>query len=98
MSRIKEIINEEISIINRDKKQEIFNYKSVHEDAWRDLKHEAQKFQRINFDFENDDSIGKKTFFVKKNLRKDQPIKYEIQVEMHRLQQSQLSNTSTRQQ
>lgn len=83
MDRIKQIINEEISIINRDKKQEIFDYKSVQEEAWNESKKKAQEFQRINFDFENDDSVGKKTFFIKKNLRKDQPIKYEIQADMH---------------
>ena len=80
---IKQIINEEISAITRDKKQEIFDYNSAHEEVWHDLKHDAQKFQRINFDFENDDSVGKKTLFVKENLRKDQPIKYEIQADMH---------------
>jgi len=83
MNRIIKIINEEISAINRDKKQEIFDYNAAHEEVWRDLKHQAQEFQRINFDFENDDSVGKKTFFIKKNLRKDQPIKYEIQADMH---------------
>lgn len=76
------IINEEISAINRDKKQEIFDYKSEHEDTWNEPKREAQKFQRINFDFENDDVVAKKTFNIKKNLRKDQPIKYTIQAEM----------------
>lgn len=83
MSRIIEIINEEISAINRDKKQEIFDYNAAHEEVWNDLKRNAQEFQRISFDFENDDSVGKKTFFIKKNLRKDQPIKYEIQADMH---------------
>lgn len=84
MDRIKEIINEEISAISRDKKQEIFDYDSAHEEVWDDLKHDAQKFQRINFDFENDDSVGKKTFFIKKDLRKEQPIKYEVQADMCR--------------
>jgi len=83
MNEIIKIINEEISAITRDKKKEIFDYNSAQEEVWFDLKHEAQKFQRISFDFENDDSVGKKTFFVKKNLRKDQPIKYEIQADMH---------------
>lgn len=82
MDRIIEIINEEISIINRDKKQEIFDYNSVQEEAWNESKKKAQEFQRISFDFENDDSVGKKTFFIKKNLRKDQPIKYEVQADM----------------
>lgn len=79
---IREIINEEISAINRDKKQEIFDYNSAHEEAWSEPKKLAQEFQRISFDFENDESVSKKTFFVKKNLRKDQPIKYEIQADM----------------
>lgn len=83
MNKIIKIINEEISAIKRNKKQEIFNYDSVIKDAWNDIKTTAQKFQRINFDFENDDTTGeKKTFYIKKNLRKDQPIKYEIQAEL----------------
>lgn len=82
MDRIKEIINEEISAINRDKKQEIFDYHSITEDSWSDPKTDAQKFQRINFDFENDESVAKKTFFIKVMLRKDQPVKNEINVDL----------------
>lgn len=82
MSNIIQIINEEISIIKRDKKKEIFNYDSINEESWYEPKINGQKFQRISFDFENDDSVEKKTLFVKKNLRKDQPIKYEIQIEL----------------
>ncbi len=83
MSRLIQIINEEISALKKDKDKEIFNYHSIVEDAWRDKIYKAQKFQRINFDLENDDSTGeKKTFYVKKNLRKDQPIKYEFNAEL----------------
>lgn len=82
MDRLKQIINEEISAINRDKKQEIFNYHSVQEDAWLEPKKRGQEFQRINFDFENDESVGKKTFFVNVMLRKDQPVKNEFNVDM----------------
>ena len=83
MTRIIEIINEEISAIKKDKDVEIFNYNTIINDVWRDKVFEAQKFQRINFDLENNDSSGqKKTFYVKENLRKDQPIKYEFNAEL----------------
>jgi hypothetical protein len=83
MDKLIQIINEEISAIRKDKDEEIFDYHSITEDAWSDPKHDAQDFQKISFDFENDDSTGeKKRFFVKKNLRKDQPIKYEINAEL----------------
>ena len=85
MDRVKEIINEEISAIRKDKDAQIFDYDSIIDDAWRDKIFAAQEFQRINFDLENNDSTGeKKTFYVKKNLRKDQPIKYEFNAEMMR--------------
>jgi len=83
MDKVKQIIMEEISAIKRDDKQEIFDYYSITEDAWSEPKTKAQEFQRINFDFENDDSVAKKTFYIKENLRKDQPIKYEINADMH---------------
>ncbi len=82
MDRITQIINEEISAVNRDKKQEIFDYKSVQNDSWLDPKTQAQEFQRINFDFENDDTNSKKSFFAKVMLRKDQPVKNEINAEL----------------
>ena len=83
MNIIRQIINEEISAIVKDKDNVIFNYGSIINDAWRDKVYDAQKFQRINFDLENNDSTGeKKTFYVKKKLRRDQPIKYEINAEL----------------
>lgn len=83
MSRIKEIIFEEISAIRKDKDVEVFNYNSIIKDAWHDKISSGQEFQKINFDLENNDSMGeKKTFYVKKNLRKDQPIKYEFNAEL----------------
>ena len=82
MDRVKQIINEELSTINRDKKKEIFDYKSITEDSWSDSKTNAQEFQRIHFDFENDDGVGKKTFFANVMLRKDQPVKDEINAEL----------------
>lgn len=73
------------SMINRDKDVEVFNYKSLTNDAWRPLIQFAQKCQGINFDLENNDSMGeKKTLFIKKNLRKDQPVKYEFNIELFR--------------
>jgi hypothetical protein len=73
------------SVITRKKDQEIFNYKSIIQDAWRPIIQKAQKFQNISFDLENNDSTGeKKTIFVKKDLRKDQPVKYEFNAELFR--------------
>ena len=83
MDRVRQIINEEISAVNRDKKKQIFNYESVQNDSWLDPKKNAQEFQRIHFDFENDDGVGKKTFFANVMLRKDQPVKDEINAELH---------------
>ncbi len=83
MDRLIQIINEEISAIKKDKDKEIFNYKSIVDDAWNEKVRDAKDFQEINFDLENNDSTGeKKTFYMKKNLRKDQPIKYEINAEL----------------
>ena len=82
MDRIKQIINEELSAINRDKKQQIFDYDSVQNEAWIEPKSNGQEFQRINFDFENDESVAKKTFFANVMLRKDQPVKNEFNVDM----------------
>lgn len=83
MDKLIKIINEEISAIRKDKDEEIFDYHSIIEDAWNDPKKAAQEFQRIHFDFENDESTGeKKRFFVKKMLRKDQPTKYEFNAEL----------------
>lgn len=84
MGKINKIINEEISAITQNKKKEIFNYRNITEKVWHDIAKEAQEFQGISFDFENNDSTGqKKTFYVHKNLRKDQPIKYQINAEMY---------------
>jgi hypothetical protein len=83
-NKLLKIINEEISAIRKDKDKEIFDYHIIIEDAWNEPKEEAQKFQKISFDFENDDSTGeKKTIYFKKNLKKDQPIKYEINAELY---------------
>jgi len=82
-SQLKNLLDKQISVISKDKKKEIFNYSSIIGDAWHDLIYEAQKLQRINFDLENNDSMNeKKTLYVKKNLRKDQPIKYEFNAEL----------------
>lgn len=76
-------INE--SVLKRNKDKEIFNYRHLIKDAWRPLIKWAQTFQKINFDLENDDSLGeKKTILIKKLLREDQPIKYEFNCELFR--------------
>jgi hypothetical protein len=83
MNRLLQIINEEISAIRKDKDKEIFDYHSIANQAWDKKNKQAQEFQRITFDLENDDSTGeKKTFYVKKNLRKNQPIKDEFNAEL----------------
>ena len=82
-SQLKNLLDEQISAVRKDKKKEIFDYNSITSDAWKELVDDAQDVQRINFDLENNDTTGeKKTFYVKKNLRKDQPIKYEFNVEL----------------
>jgi len=82
-SQLKNLLDEQYSAIKKDKDKEIFNYSSITNDAWNEKIHKAQELQRINFDLENNDTMGeKKTIYVKKNLRKDQPIKYEFNVEL----------------
>lgn len=81
--KIRQIIRENISSIVKDKEEEIFNYSNIIRPAWNKIVHSAQEFQNIYFDLENDDSTGqKRIFYVKKNLRKDQPIKYQINAEL----------------
>lgn len=82
-SQVKMLLNEQMSAIKKDAKKEIFNYNSIIGSAWHDLIIDAQKLQRINFDLENNDTTGeKKTLYVKKPLRKNQPIKYEFNTEL----------------
>lgn len=82
-TQVKKLIDEQMSIIKKDKKKEIFDYSSLTKDAWYELIQDAQELQRINFDLENNDTRDdKRTFYVKKNLRKDQPVKYEFNVEL----------------
>lgn len=83
MGKVTKIINEEISAITRNKNKEIFDYRNITERAWHDIAKEAQEFQGISFDFENNDTTNqKKTFYVHKDLRKNQPIKYQINAEL----------------
>ena len=67
----------------RDKKDEIFNYRQLANRAWAPIIKKGQEFYKINFDLENDEVAEKKTLFVEKNLRKDQPVKYEFNCELH---------------
>lgn len=77
------IINEEISAISKPKDKEIFDYHYITNGAWSEKVKEANNFQKIAFDLENNETTGqKKTFYLKKNLRKDQPVKYEINAEL----------------
>lgn len=71
------------SLISRKKDHNIFNYSKIINTEWRKIIQKAQKFQKINFDLENNDTTGqKKTLLITKNLRKDQPVKYEINLEL----------------
>jgi hypothetical protein len=82
-AQVRNLLSEQISAIKKDKDKQIFDYNSLTDEAWNELVHEAQEIQRINFDLENNDSRGqKKTLYVKKNLRKDQPVKYEFNAEL----------------
>ena len=84
-NKIINIINEEISMITKKKDQEIFDYKNLTDSAWDKKVKEAQDFQNIGFDLENDDSTGqKRIFYVPKNLRKDQPVKYQFNAELYK--------------
>jgi len=81
MLNFKNFIKE--SVINREKDQNIFNYNGLLSHAWNSLVHEAQDFFKIHFDLENNESENeKKTIYIKRNLRKDQPIKYEFNCEL----------------
>jgi hypothetical protein len=72
------------SVIKRTKNKEIFNYSSIINTSWNKLIQKAKKFQNISFDLENDESTGdKRTFYFKKDLRENQPIKYEINAELY---------------
>jgi len=83
LKELRRFIKEEISVIRREKEKEIFNYSSIIKTAWVDIIGDAKKFQDITFDLENNDSTGqKRTFYIKKNLRKNQPIKYQINAEL----------------
>lgn len=71
------------SMVKRKQDQEIFNYSFIINDIWRPIIKEAQEFFKINFDLENNDSNkDKRTIYIKRNLRKDQPIKYEFNCEL----------------
>lgn len=73
-----------MNLVSQDKKKEIFNYNNIIESAWSDLINIAKKFQNIRFDLENDDSMEKKIIYIKEMLRKDQPIKYQINCDLRR--------------
>ena len=50
---------------------------------WDELVGDSRDIQRVSFYIENNDSTGqKKRLIVKKNLRKDQPIKYVFNAEL----------------
>ena len=74
-------INE--GIVNKNSTDNIFNYKSQIDTLWGPIIKRAQEFQHINFDLENNESTGqKKILYVNKNLRVDQPVKYQFNIEL----------------
>jgi hypothetical protein len=71
------------SVINRKKNDNIFDYNSIVKSAWNKIIKFSQNFYKTYFDLENDSSLGqKKTFYIIKNLRVNQPVKYEINAEL----------------
>lgn len=71
------------SVLKRGKDHELFDYKGHINDLWRPIIQEAQKFQHINFDLENNDSTNeKRTINIGVNLRKDQPVKNTFNIEL----------------
>lgn len=70
------------SLTKRDNKDDIFDHKAIINEEWRKHIKAAQEYQNINFDLENDDTDSKRTLFIKQNLRKDQPVKTEINLEL----------------
>ena len=69
-------------LVKKGKNKEIMNYNSIIAEAWRTKIKEAMAFQKVSFDLENNDVVEKHTLFIDKNLRKDQPIKYEFNIEL----------------
>jgi hypothetical protein len=71
------------SVINKNKKDEIFNYNSIINDKWREIILFSQKFYHISFDLENNESTNeKKVIYVEKDLRINQPVKYKFNCEL----------------
>lgn len=83
ITNYKLFILEKMNKYNKDESDEIFVYDSMIRDFWRPIINEAQEFQNINFDLENNSTTGeKKMFIIEKNLRKDQPVKNKVAVEL----------------
>jgi hypothetical protein len=73
------------NMYSKDKDKEIFDYNSNINDLWRPVIFNAQKFQNISFDLENNDTTKqKKSIVIAKNLRENQPIKYVINAELYK--------------
>lgn len=71
------------SLVKQKEDSHIFNYNQEINSIWRPLVKNAQDFQNINFDLENNDTTkDKRKIYITKNLRKDQPIKNEIAIEL----------------
>lgn len=66
------------SVVKRDKDYKMFDYGSIIDNLWRPIIMEAQKFQNINFDLENDEDEENRTFYFDQLLRLNQPVKTEI--------------------
>lgn len=71
------------SVINRKKDANIFNYSYIVNGEWNKIIKFEQDFYKTYFDLENNESTGqKKTIYITKDLRVNQPVKYEINAEL----------------
>lgn len=67
----------------QNKDSQIFDYKSITNDLWRKIIQQAQKFQKITFDLENNDSTNdKRILSMKRKLRKDQTVTVKVACEL----------------
>lgn len=77
------MLTEKMTVNTKKSDEDIFNYNSLIEGKWKNVIDSAKRFQKIYFDLENDDTTKqKKRIYIPKKLRKDQPVKYEINAEL----------------
>lgn len=85
MIKFSKILNEKITSNKQKKDKQVFDYSNIVNSEWNKIIKKAQDFQDIHFDLENNEELGdKRTFYIEKNLRKNQPVKYEINASLCR--------------